>query len=111
MSFLYERPDQGSTGKQGSVEVIDVPAMTVVSIGCRGERTTAAVGEAREKLLKWLDEKKGDYVSAGPMRVMGYNSPFVPRDRNFFEVQIPIKPATTGAPAPPATLPDDRRGS
>ena len=90
MSFLYERPDQGSTGKQGSVEVIDVPAMTVVSIGCRGERTTAAIAEARDKLLKWLEEKKGDYVSAGPMRIMGYNSPFVPRDKNFFEVQIPV---------------------
>jgi hypothetical protein len=30
---------------------------------------------------------------AGPMRVMGYNSPFVPRDLNFFEVQIPVKAA------------------
>lgn len=95
MSFLYERPDQGSTGKQGSVEVVDVPAMTVVSIGCRGERTTAAIAEARAKLVKWLGEKKGDYVPAGPMRVMGYNSPFVPRDKNFFEVQIPVKPATS----------------
>ena len=100
MSFLYERPDQGSTGKQGSVEVVDVPAMTVVSIGCRGERTTTAIAEARDKLLKCLEEKKGDYVPAGPMRVMGYNSPFVPRDRNFFEVQIPVKPApaATGTP-------------
>ena len=93
MSFLYERPDQGSTGIQGSVEVIDVPAMTVVSIGCRGARTTAAVAEAREKLLAWMDQKKGEYDSAGPMRIMGYNSPFVPRDRNFFEVQIPLKAA------------------
>lgn len=92
MSFLYERPDQGTTGKQGSVEVIDVPAMTVVSLGCRGQRTGSAIAEARDKLVRWLDEKKGDYVTAGPMRVMGYNSPFVPRDRNFFEVQIPIKP-------------------
>jgi len=98
MSFLYERPDQGSTGKQGSVEVIDVPAMTVVSIGCRGERTTAAIADARDRLVKWLDEKKGDYVSAGPMRIMGYNSPFVPRDKNFFEVQIPVKPAAAAAP-------------
>ena len=101
MSFLYERPDQGATGRQGSVEVVDVPAMTVVSIGCRGSQTGAAVAEAREKLVKWLDGKKGEYVAAGPMRVMGYNSPFVPRDKNFFEVQIPIKPATAspaGAP-------------
>jgi hypothetical protein len=43
--------------------------------------------------LAWIDQKKGEYVSAGPMRIMGYNSPFVPRDRNFFEVQIPVKAA------------------
>ena len=66
MSFLYERPNQGSTGKQGSVEVIDVPAMTVVSIGCRGARTTSAVAEARVKLLAWLDQKKGKYVLLVP---------------------------------------------
>ena len=93
MSFLYERPDQGSAGKQGNVEVIDVPAMTVVSVGCRGARTTSAIAEAREKLVTWLDHKKGEYVAAGPMRIMGYNSPFVPRDRSFFEVQIPLKAA------------------
>ncbi len=95
MSFLYERPDQGSVGKQGSVEVIDVPAMKVVSIGCRGSQTSSAVAEAREKLLKFLAENKDGYTAAGPMRVMGYNSPFVPRDRNFFEVQIPV---TTSKP-------------
>ena len=93
MSFLYERPDQGSRGKQGSVEVSDVPAITVVSIGCRGSRTTSAIAEARDKLMTWLDQKKADYISAGPMRIMGYNSPFVPRDKNFFEVQIPVKGA------------------
>ncbi len=93
MSFLYERSDQGSRGKQGSVEVSDVPVMTVVSIGCRGSRTTSTIGEARTKLVAWLDQKRADYVSVGPMRIMGYNSPFVPRDRNFFEVQIPVKGA------------------
>jgi hypothetical protein len=92
MSFLYERSDQGTVGKQGSVRVIDVPEMTVLSIGCRGNRTTAAVSEAREKLLKHLEQRKAEYSIAGPVRVMGYNSPFVPRDRNFFEVQIPVKP-------------------
>lgn len=90
MSFFYERPDQGATGKQGGVEVVDVPAMQVVSIGCRGRQTSRAVDEAREKLLKYLAESKDRYTIAGPMRVMGYNSPFVPRDRNFFEVQIPV---------------------
>jgi hypothetical protein len=91
MSFLYERADQGALGRQGSVEVVDIPAMTVVSIGCRGTRSGAAIAEAREKLMAWLHEKKGTYVVSGPLRVMGYNSPFVPRDKNFFEVQVPIK--------------------
>jgi hypothetical protein len=94
MSFLYERPDQGTPGKQGSVEVSDVPAMTVISIGCRGARTASAIAKAREKLVTWLDQKKGEYLAAGPMRIMGYNSPFVPRDRSFFEVQIPVKAAS-----------------
>jgi hypothetical protein len=97
MSFLYERPDQGSPGKQGSVEVIDVPATTVVSIGCRGERTASAIAEAREKLGAWLDRNQATYLPAGPLRIMGYNSPFVPRDKSFFEVQIPVK-AANGLP-------------
>lgn len=94
MSFLYERPDQGSTGKQGRVEVVDVEAATVVSVGCRGQQTNAAVAEARARLLKWLDENDA-YVPVGPLRVMGYNSPFVPRDKNFFEVQIPVDRVAT----------------
>jgi hypothetical protein len=91
MSFLYGEADQGTAGKQGSVVVSDVPAMSVVSIGCRGSRTSKSVAEACRKLMDYLAEHKNEYTSAGPVRVMGYNSPFVPRDKNFFEVQIPIK--------------------
>lgn len=94
MSFLYERPDQGSPGKQGNVEVVDVPEMTVVSIGCRGGQTAAAIAAAREALLKFLAANADRYEVAGPMRVMAYNSPFVPRDKNYFEVQIPVRPAS-----------------
>ncbi|MDY0169051.1 MAG: heme-binding protein [Thermoguttaceae bacterium] len=96
MSFLYERPDQGSTGRQGSVDVVDVPPATVVSIGCRGPQSASSVEAARQRLLQWLSEND-QYVPAGPMRVMGYNSPFVPRDRNFFEVQIPVERASEEA--------------
>jgi hypothetical protein len=93
MSFLYERPDQGSAGTRESVEVSDVPPMKVLSIGCRGAQTATAIDEARQKLLKYLAVNKEKFTVAGPMRVMGYNSPFVPRDLNFFEVQIPVKAA------------------
>ena len=39
----------------------------------------------------WFQENKHRYEQVGAVRVMGYNSPFVPRDRQFFEVQIPIR--------------------
>jgi hypothetical protein len=92
MSFLYRRPDQGKSGREGSVEVIDVPPMVVVSTGVRGPRTTESVAEARDRLKAWLESNKERYASDGELRVMAYNSPFVPRDRNYFEVEIPIRP-------------------
>ena len=49
MSFLYERPDQGSTGRQGSVEVMDVPPATVLSIGCRGPQTPATAPKKQKR--------------------------------------------------------------
>ena len=70
-----------------------MPAMTVASIGYRGSQTAAAVDDARRKLLGYLAERRNEYSVAGPMRVMGYNSPFVPRYKNFFEVQVPVKAA------------------
>ena len=91
MSFLYPSVDHGSTGKHGTVEVLDVPAMSVVSIGCRGHQTPEAIATARQKLLDYLGDREDQYAIDGSMRVMGYNSPFVPRDKNFFEVQIPVK--------------------
>lgn len=92
MAFLYGQASIGTTGSQGSVEVEDVPAMKVVSIGVRGSRTDKKVEEARQRLVSWL-ETDGSYVQAGPLRVMGYNSPFVPKERQFCEVQIPVKGA------------------
>lgn len=96
MAFLYETPDQGNTGTQGNVEVSDVSAATVVSIGCRGRRTSGAIAEAQSQLLTFLEENKDAYTAVGPMRVMGYNSPFVPQDKNFFEVQIPVETRKDG---------------
>jgi hypothetical protein len=97
MAFLYRRPDQGNTGREGSVAVIDVPPMVVVSTGVRGARTTESVAEARDRLKAWLEINKERYESDGELRVMAYNSPFVPRDRNYFEVEIPIRAVASGS--------------
>ena len=47
--------------------------------------------QAEQRLTNWLEQNKGKYEQSGPVRVMGYNSPFVARDRQFFEVQIPVR--------------------
>lgn len=91
MAFLYGEKSTGAPGKQGKVEVLDVPAATVVSIGLRGARTEAMLVEAEQRLRKWIEENKSRYEQSGPVRVMGYNSPFIPRDRQFFELQIPVR--------------------
>ncbi len=92
MAFLYGSPDLGSPGADGRVRVVDVPPMTVVSIGVRGATTPQKVIAARDQLLGWLAVNRAAYLPDGPMRVLGYNSPFVPAKRRYFEVQIPVKP-------------------
>lgn len=92
MAFLYAAPDLGRKGTYGAVEVTDVPAATVLSTGVRGARNEKSVRQALDRLRAWLEANKADYAEAGSPRVMAYNSPFVPRERQFFEVQIPVKP-------------------
>jgi hypothetical protein len=91
MSFLYGEPCLGKPGKADSVDVLDVPPMTVVSTGVRGAQTEPSVLGARRRLETWLDSNRATWTAEGPMRTMAFNSPFVPRDQNYFEVQIPIR--------------------
>lgn len=91
MAFLYGSQDIGTPGRKGDLEVVDVPAATVVSIGVRGQRSDDALVQAEQRLRAWLATNNEAYAQTGPLRVMGYNSPFVARDRQFFEVQIPVR--------------------
>ncbi len=91
MSFLYAESVLGKPGKAGSVEVLDVPPMTVVSTGVRGAQTVQSVLGARRRLETWLESNRSTWTPEGPMRTMAYNSPFVPRDQNYFEVEIPMR--------------------
>jgi hypothetical protein len=93
MAFLYGQPSLGNIGKDGSVDVVDVPSMTVVSTGVRGIQNTESLLDARHRLEAWLESKKDTWIAAGPLRTMAYNSPFIQQDRNYFEVQIPIRKA------------------
>ena len=96
MSFLYGRPEIGSPGVHGKVDVVDADEHWVVSLGMRGSRSKESLIDARERLQQWIRNNQ-NYEASGTMRVMGYNSPAVPRANQFFEVQIPLKKITEAA--------------
>ena len=97
MAFMYEDVRQGETGPDGTVEVMDVAPMEVVSIGCRGNSTQRAVDAAREALFAWVAARP-ELELAGPARQFGYNSPMVSSSKRYFEVQIPIRERSESGP-------------
>jgi hypothetical protein len=89
MGFLYGSQEIGRTGREGAVEVVDVPGSQVASIGVRGPLSSRALDDARAALEAWL-ARHPEWAAAGPVRSMGWNSPFVERERQYFEVQLPL---------------------
>ncbi len=91
MSFLYGDPAMGTAERQGDVEVVDLPAQTVLSVAVRGGYEKGfAVGI--EQLRQWLAKNPGRFEVVGPPRFMGYNSPFVPSFLRIGETQLPVRP-------------------
>ena len=91
MAFLYGSPTLGAAGSAGQVEVVDVPATTVLTIGSRGHDRPSRVAELRARIDAWLAQHP-EWQVAGEMRTMGYNSPSVAAERRYFEVQLPVQP-------------------
>ena len=90
MAFLYERPDQGTTGKDGNIEVLDLPAVTVLSVTIRGNYNPRTFAAGMKKLHDYLDAHPGQFTVAGPPRYLAYNSPMIPWFWRVGEVQIPV---------------------
>ena len=90
MSFLYRNVDQGTLGRDGKVDVVESAEQTFVSLGLRGEATKARTDDAVRRLQQWLGTHAERYAPDGPPRVLGYNSPFVPDSKRYFEVQLPV---------------------
>jgi len=91
MAFLYGSQEIGQVGKDGAVNVVDVEPMLTVSIGMRGEAAERGREEARGYLEEWLKEHAKEYRAAGPLRMMGYNSPGVASGKRYFEFEIPVE--------------------
>ena len=87
MGFLYQNQGVGKTGADGAeVEVKDVPAVEVLSYAWQGprsqmEKARAAVDEEMARLGR----------KAKQYRLLGYNSPFVPRARQTHELQAVLE--------------------
>lgn len=103
MAFLYGDPATRPAHVAEGVEVVEVPAATVLSLGAIGNDRPAVVESMLARLHGWLAVNPA-YEAAGPMRTMGYNSPMVPNDERYFEVQLPVR--RREQPATPA----DTRG-
>ena len=99
MAFLYRSPEVGRPGTEEDVEVVDVPAMTVVSVAVRGPYTDDRMNKETARLRKWLDQHRNEYAADGPPRYLGYNSPMVLPWLQYGEIQIPIRPADKPEPA------------
>jgi len=91
MAFLYRSTQIGNPNQLGNVEVVDIAPMQTVSLGIRGKYDDKLVAKARKYLEHWLEENSQQYEATGELRVMGYNSPFVPSIMRYAEIEIPIK--------------------
>ncbi len=91
MAFLYGDPMVQPEHTAKGVEVVAVEAMTVLSIGAIGDDRQDRVEALQQRLLTFLAVPDCAYEVAGPLRTMGYNSPMVPRDQRYFEVQLPVR--------------------
>ena len=91
MAFLYQNKEIGVTGEQGDVEVVDVAPELALSIGMRGEVTADTVKKGAGLLKAWLADHSDEFEAAGDWRVFGYNSPLVPVNQQYFEVQLPVR--------------------
>jgi hypothetical protein len=87
MAFLYQNQSVGKTGADGDdVEVRDVPAAEALSYAWQGHRSMAAKArEAVDAELAKLGRKAREY------RLLGYNSPFIPRSRQTYELQAVLE--------------------
>ena len=89
MGFLYQSPEVGKPGADGeTVNVRDVPALSVLSYTWQGPRGDAEVAKARAAIDAVLAEKK---LQVAGYRLFGYNSPSVPRKKQTYELQAVLK--------------------
>ena len=90
VSFLYRTPEIVPAEIAKNIEIKDIPAMTVVSLGLKGAYSYESYQQGLKRLTNWL-EKHPDYQRVGNPRRFFYDGPYVPDGLKRSEIQIPIE--------------------
>lgn len=87
MAFVYERDACGRSGKDGVVDVVDLPETRYVCVGLRGG---VGASEAKRAIVEHV-RASGGGISITSWRKLSYNSPMVPVERQFWELQAAVQ--------------------
>ncbi len=93
MSFLYRSADLAPVGidpKDARVLIEDIPPVTVVAIGMRGDYKLNRVKNGVSDLREWLSQQT-EWEEAGEPRALFYNGPEVRSRDKWLEVQLPVR--------------------
>ncbi len=90
VSFLYRRREIVPAEIAKNIELKDIPAMMVVSLGLKGAYSYESYQQGLKRLSDWL-EQHPDYQRVGNPRRFFYDGPYVPDGMKRSEVQIPIE--------------------
>ncbi|MGK7944875.1 MAG: heme-binding protein [Microcystaceae cyanobacterium] len=90
VSFLYRNLEINPSEIDSQIEVKDIPAMMVVSLGLKGAYSYESYQDGLKQLTEWLN-KRPEYERVGSPRRFFYDGPYVPDALKRSEIQIPIE--------------------
>lgn len=93
MAFLYHTIEDGPTGEDGDVMVVDTAPKTFLAIGVRGRQGWTGIESIAKDLDAWLAEHP-EWRRTGLTRTLGYNGPNIPAADQWWEVQVPVERVT-----------------
>ena len=88
--FVGSKDTQRKGVGDQNVDVTNLNARKVLSIGVRGGYTEGNFNSNKKKLLKWL-RNNSDYNAAGKAYAVYWNGPFMPGFLKRSEIHIPIR--------------------
>lgn len=95
--YFWVAPSQRTkvAGSAKGVEVVEIAARTVASLGARGGYSAQNYTKIRNELLAWL-AARSDLEAVGAPYAVYWSGPFTPAFLKRFEVHVPVRPSRKG---------------